>query len=86
MRNLLNIVLICTLLSACSEQKQALDTWVHADTGSYSAAISPDGKHLLTAEINGFGRVWDLQTHQVQCAARRGQRGRYCCGRVFCLR
>jgi len=66
MRNLLNIVLICTLLSACSEQKQALDTWVHADTGSYGAAISPDGKHLLTAEIGGFGRVWDLQTNQVK--------------------
>jgi len=64
MRNLLNTILICTLLVACSEPKQALDTWVHADTGSYSAAISPDGKHLLTAEINGFGRVWDLQTHQ----------------------
>jgi WD40 repeat protein len=66
MRNLLNLILICTLLGACSEQKQALDTWVHADTGSYSAAISPDGKLLLTGEISGFGRVWDLQTHQVK--------------------
>lgn len=66
MRKLLNLILICTLLSACSEQKKALDTWVHADTGSYSAAISPDGKLLLTGEISGFGRVWDLQTHQVK--------------------
>jgi len=66
MRNLLNLILICTLLSACSEQKEALDTWVHADTGSYSAAISPDSKLLLTAEIGGFGRVWDLQTNQVK--------------------
>ena len=66
MRNLLNLILICTLLGACSEQKQALDTWVHADTGSYSAAISPDGKLLLTGEISGFARVWDLQTHQVK--------------------
>ena len=66
MRNLLNLILICTLLSACSEQKKALDTWVHADTGSYGAAISPDGKHLLTGEIGGFARVWDLQTNQVK--------------------
>jgi WD40 repeat protein len=66
MRNLLNLILICTLLSACSEPKQALDTWVHADTGSYGAAISPDGKLLLTGEISGFARVWDLQTNQVK--------------------
>lgn len=65
MRILLNIALICTLLSACSEQKQALDTWVHADAGSYGAAISPDGKHLLTGDIDGFARVWDLQKNKV---------------------
>ncbi len=57
---------LCTLLIACSEPKQALDTWVHADTGSYGAAISPDGKHLLTGEIGGFARVWDLQQNKVR--------------------
>jgi len=59
-------VVACGLLGACSEQKQALDTWVHADTGSYGAAISPDGKHLLTGEIGGFARVWDLQGNKVR--------------------
>jgi len=58
-------LLVCGLLFACSEQKQALDTWVHADTGSYGAAISPDGKLLLTGEIGGFARVWDLNKNQV---------------------
>ena len=58
-------LLVCSLLPACSEQKQALDTWIHADTGSYGAAISPDGKHLLTGEIGGFARVWDLNKNQV---------------------
>ena len=66
MRCLVNLIAICVLLTACSEQKQALDTWVHADTGSYGAAISPDGKHLLTGEIGGFARVWDLQTNRVK--------------------
>jgi WD40 repeat protein len=65
-RSILLAALFCGLLVACSEQKQALDTWVHADTGSYGAAISPDGKHLLTGEIGGFARVWDLQTNQVK--------------------
>lgn len=60
------LFLTCCLLGACSEQKQALDTWVHADTGSYGAAISPDGRHLLTGEIGGFARVWDLQRNRVK--------------------
>jgi WD40 repeat protein len=66
MRPLFYSIFLCTLLAACSEPKQALDTWVHADTGSYSAAISSDGKHLLTGAIDGFARVWDLQTNQVK--------------------
>lgn len=53
------------LLAACNENKQALDTWVHADTGSYGAAISPNGKYLMTGAIGGYGRVWDLSRNKV---------------------
>ena len=56
---------LLSLLSACSENKTALNTWTHADTGSYSAAISPDRKYLMTGAIGGFGRVWDLQKNKV---------------------
>ncbi len=66
MRCLVKLIVVCALLAACSEPKQALDTWIHADTGSYGAAISPDGRHLLTGEIGGFARVWDLQSNQVK--------------------
>jgi len=59
------ILLACLLSSSCSEKKQPLDTWVHADTGSYGAEISPDGRYLLTGEIGGFARVWDLRANQV---------------------
>ncbi len=61
-------VLVATglLLAGCSERKQALETWVHADTGSYGAALSPDGRLLLTGEIGGFARVWDLERNQVR--------------------
>ena len=66
-RNAQNILILSfCLLGACNEQKQALETWIHADTGSYSAAISPDGEYLLTGEIDGFARVWDLQRNQVK--------------------
>lgn len=53
------------LSAGCSENKKALKTWVHADTGSYGAAISPNGKYLMTGEINGFGRVWDIKKNKV---------------------
>jgi hypothetical protein len=66
MQSIVVSALVCGLVAACSEQKQALDTWIHADTGSYGAAISPDGKHLLTGEIGGFARVWDLQNNKVK--------------------
>ena len=39
---------------------------MHADTGSYGAAISPDGKYLLAGETGGFARVWDLGSNQVR--------------------
>ncbi|MEM7563026.1 MAG: hypothetical protein AAF353_08255 [Pseudomonadota bacterium] len=55
-----------TTLTGCFETKEALDTWVHADTGSYGAAISPDGRLLVTGEIGGFARVWDIQKHKVK--------------------
>ncbi|MFT6372892.1 MAG: WD40 repeat protein [Gammaproteobacteria bacterium] len=53
------------LISACSENKTALKTVTHAEVGSYSAAISPDLKYLMTGSIEGFGRVWDLQKNKV---------------------
>ncbi len=62
---LLPAVFAGLLLAGCSESKQPLDTWIHADTGSYGAAISPDGKFLLTGEIDGFARVWNLETNEV---------------------
>lgn len=56
---------LLTLLSACSDNKTALKTVTHADTGSYSAAISSDLKYLMTGAIGGFGRVWDLRKNKV---------------------
>ncbi|MCP4429558.1 MAG: hypothetical protein GY806_01135 [Gammaproteobacteria bacterium] len=63
-RNLLSLFII-VLFSGCGENRQALDTWVHADTGSYGAAISPNGKYLMTGAIGGYGRVWDLAKNKV---------------------
>ena len=59
------LMVLAITLAACSEGKQALNTWVHADTGSYGAAISADGKYLMTGAIGGFGRVWDLRKNEV---------------------
>ncbi len=54
------------LLSACTDNKEAIDTWMHADSGSYGAEISPNGRYLLTGEIDGFARVWDLNENRVK--------------------
>lgn len=68
MRSITRALLYTSLLLqlvACSDDKQALETWLHADTGSFGAAISADGKHLLTGDIGGYARVWDLQQNRV---------------------
>jgi WD40 repeat protein len=65
-QKILLCVLICGVLGSCSEPKQALNTWIHADTGSYGAAISPDGRLLVTGEIDGFARVWDIDRNEVK--------------------
>lgn len=56
---------LLVFLSACSENKVALETVTHADAGSYSAAISSDLNYLMTGAIGGFGRVWDLKQNKV---------------------
>jgi WD40 repeat protein len=61
------LLLLCmlTLLSGCSDNKVALKTVIHADIGSYSAAISSDLNYLMTGSIGGFGRLWDLTENKV---------------------
>ncbi len=66
-RMLFRIALLGAMLSlsACTDRGDELKRWVHEETGSYSAAFSPDGRYLLTGAVAGFGRVWDLQTNKV---------------------
>ena len=56
---------LCFFVAGCSDNKEALDTWSHADSGSYGAALSPDNRFLLTSEIDGFARIWDLDQNKV---------------------
>jgi WD40 repeat protein len=64
---LIRIFLILALLTVagCTEKGTELKRWLHDDTGSYGAAISPDSRFLLTGSIAGFGRVWDIEKNKV---------------------
>ncbi|MBC8210096.1 MAG: hypothetical protein H8E21_03440 [Gammaproteobacteria bacterium] len=59
------LLLTLSLLTSCVDKGTQLGRWVHEDTGSYGASISPDGKYLLTGSIGGYGRVWDTATNKV---------------------
>jgi WD40 repeat protein len=62
----LALYLITGLLVSCDADKgKEIKSWLHEDTGSYGAAISDDGKLLLTGSISGFGRVWDVDAGDV---------------------
>lgn len=56
---------LLSLVSGCTDKGNEIRRWSHADTGSYGAAISADGKHLVTGAIGGFGRVWDVANGKV---------------------
>lgn len=58
------LALVGSLL-ACAPKGDELKSWLHEETGSYSASFSPDGKYLLTGSISGFGRVWELSNNRV---------------------
>lgn len=53
------------LLSSCENRGNAITTFIVDDQGTYGAAISNDGKYLLTGSISGFGRVWDVKKQKV---------------------
>ena len=62
---LLVLLTLTGLMGACTEHGKELNRWIHADTGSYSSAISNDFKYLLTGAIGGYGRVWDVEQGKV---------------------
>ncbi len=54
-----------TLLFGCENKGNAIKTMIVDDQGTYGAAISPDGRYLLTGSISGYGRVWDIKKGKV---------------------
>jgi len=61
---LLILLLIAPLIS-CDDKGYAIKTTIVDDQGTYGAAISPNGKYLLSGSISGFGRVWDIKKGKV---------------------
>jgi WD40 repeat protein len=58
-------VFVASFLGGCSDKGKELKRWLHEDTGSYGAAISPDQRYVLTGSIGGYGRVWDVESGKV---------------------
>lgn len=55
-------LLCCTLLIACSEQKdQATASYEHAARGAFASAISHEGKYSLISSIHHGVALWDNQ-------------------------
>lgn len=59
------ILIAITSLVSCENKGNAIKTTIVDDQGTYGAAISPDGKYLLSGSLGGFGRVWDIPKGKV---------------------
>ena len=59
------ILLISTLLSACSSERQADKEWAHSELSSYAAAYSPNGKYVLVGDTDGPAKLWHIEKNRV---------------------
>ncbi|MBL7003174.1 MAG: hypothetical protein ISR69_04020, partial [Gammaproteobacteria bacterium] len=59
------LLLSFVLMVGCENKGNPLKTTIVDEQGTYGAAISPNGKYLLTGSIDGFGRVWDINKGKV---------------------
>lgn len=59
------ILLSIVALVSCDNKGNAIKTTIVDDQGTYGAAISPNGKYLLSGSIAGYGRVWDINKGKV---------------------
>lgn len=62
---LIKLVLISTLLVACSNERASDKQWEHSTLSSYAAAFSPNGKYVLVGDTDAPARLWDIQENKV---------------------
>jgi len=61
----LTLLVITTLLLACSNERAADKQWAHSDLSSYAAAFSPNGKYVLMGDTDAPARLWDIEKNKV---------------------
>lgn len=59
------ILVLTTLLSACSAERQADKEWAHSELSSYAAAFSPNGKYVLVGDTDGPAKLWHIEKNRV---------------------
>jgi WD40 repeat protein len=62
---LIKLVLIATLLVACSNERVSDKQWPHSDLSSYAAVFSPGGKYVLVGDTDAPARLWDIEKNKV---------------------
>lgn len=58
-------ILLCLLLTGCSETSRPLKQWEHAVEGAYAAAISRDGRFSVVSSIHHGLSCWDLKDNRL---------------------
>jgi WD40 repeat protein len=62
---LIKLVLITTLLVACSNERASDKQWPHSDLSSYAALFSPNGKYVLVGDTDAAAKLWDIKENKV---------------------
>ena len=62
---LVKLLLLSTLLVACSNERASDKQWAHSDLSSYAAAFSPNGKYVLVGDTDAPARLWNIEENKV---------------------
>jgi len=59
------LLVMISLLVACSGERASDEQWPHSDLSSYAAAYSPNGKYVLVGDTDAPARLWDIEKNKV---------------------
>ncbi len=62
---LAKLLIISTILVACSNERDSDQQWEHSGLSSYAAAFSPNGKYVLVGDTDAPARLWDIDANKV---------------------
>ncbi|WP_438970105.1 WD40 repeat domain-containing protein [Methylophaga sp.] len=68
LKRLIKLIVVSSLLVACTNERAAITEWQHSQLGSYAAAFSPDRRYVLVGDTDLPAKLWDIEAGKIKYA------------------